>query len=239
MSDRALSGGVIIRCQLSHLNHCHSSARCWHSRDCQEARSSGTPRSSPFPWSQVVPRSWMIRIPLLSPERAMVTARASAGGCPDPSGGCCGSPTSWSWTDRPRSSACRQDCGDHFCPDRVSAASQWTSWWSKEGGHWATGAWLDLVCILPKNLPGDLPWSAPKYASLVTISLLPEIYFWLSAMKNTCFKQIKWTSESSSNFTINKAVFLCIARHSLRIVKRCGSCINNCHDRAPVLYLHL
>ena len=34
-----------------------------------------------------------------------------------------------------------------------------------------------LVCILPKNLPGDLPWSAVKYASLVTMSLLPEIYF--------------------------------------------------------------
>ena len=64
--------------------------------------------------------------------------------------------------------------------------------------------WLDLVCILPKNLPGDLPWSAVKYASLVTMSLLPEIYFWQSAMKNTCFKQIKWTSESSK-ISQNKA----------------------------------
>ena len=119
----------------------------------------------------------------------MGTVTASAGGYPDPDGGCCDSQTSLSWTDRPRSSVCRQDCRDHFCPDKVASASQWTSWWFTEEGHWATeDSWLDLVCIIPKNLPGDLPWSAVKYASLVTMSLLPEIYFWQSAMKNTCYK---------------------------------------------------
>ena len=125
------------QCQLSHLNHCHSSTQCWHLMDCQEARSSGTLRSSSFPSSRVVfPRS-PFRIPSLSPVREMVTVTASAGGYPDPDGGCCDSRTSWSWTDRPRSSACRQDCRGHFCPDKVSSAGQWTSWWFKEG-HWVT-----------------------------------------------------------------------------------------------------
>ena len=54
--------------------------------------------------------------------------------------------------------------------------------------------WSDLVCILLKNLRRNLPWSAPEYANLLTIALLPEFYFWQSAIKKLlCHKnQVKF-----------------------------------------------